>query len=112
MLPNTAGTRVCNQARALSEEVSLKATIRQEIREGLLLEVDALTRAVAEERRLRSCWDDFLGPDEVLLTPTSQVPPFPVGEEWVREVEGRSLGRYTDWMRSCSRPWRERRSGG
>ena len=88
---------------ALSEEVSLKATIRQEIREGLLLEVDALTRAVAEERRLRSCWDDFLGPDEVLLTPTSQVPPFPVGEEWVREVEGRNLGRYTDWMRSCSR---------
>ncbi|MDG2908589.1 MAG: amidase family protein [Acidimicrobiales bacterium] len=81
----------------------VKGTVRQEIAAGLALDDEALNRAVAEEHRLRTAWDAFLGPDDVLLTPTSQVPPFPVGDEWVREVEGRSLGRYTDWMRSCSR---------
>jgi len=88
---------------ALIDNVSVKATIRQEVSDGLALADGAIAHAVAQEHRLGSAWDGFLGPDDVLMTPTSQVAPFPVGEEWVREVEGRPLGRYTDWMRSCSR---------
>ncbi|MBC8363536.1 MAG: amidase [Actinobacteria bacterium] len=91
------------RSAGLMDNENVKATIRQEIREGLSLTEETVARAVAEENRLRAAWDRFLGPDDILLTPTSQVPPFPVGDEWVREVEGRSLDRYTDWMRSCSR---------
>ena len=29
--------------------------------------------------------------------------PFPVGMEWVDEIDGVSLDHYTHWMRSCSR---------
>ncbi len=91
------------RSAGLVDNDEVKATVRQEVREGLALTEGAIARAVAEENRLRAAWDSFLGPDDVLLSPTSQVPPFPVGDEWVHEIEGRSLDRYTDWMRSCSR---------
>ena len=91
------------RSAGLADNDEVKATVRQEVREGLSLTEGAIARAVAEENRLRAAWDSFLGPDDVLLSPTSQVPPFPVGDEWVHEIEGRSLDRYTDWMRSCSR---------
>ncbi len=88
---------------ALLGDERVKATVRQEVSEGLALATGDIEDALADEARLRTAWDDFLGPDDVLLTPTSQVPPFPVGLEWVTEVDGVLMHRYTDWMRSCSR---------
>ena len=70
------------------------------------LMMGSTTALLAVEAMRAGAFDYLTKPfrtDEVLLTPTSQVPPFPVGEEGVREVEGRNLGRYTDWMRSGSR---------
>jgi amidase len=31
------------------------------------------------------------------------VVPFPVEQEWVREINGRPMSTYIDWMRCCSR---------
>ena len=39
---------------------------------------------------------------DVLLGPTTQVLPFDVETEWVREIEGRRMRTYIEWMQSCS----------
>jgi len=40
----------------------------------------------------------FLEPYEFLILPVSQVAPFPVEEEWVREINGVRMETYIDWM--------------
>jgi amidase len=37
----------------------------------------------------------------VILAPAAQVPPFPVGLDWPRQVDGVPMGDYLDWMRAC-----------
>ena len=36
-----------------------------------------------------------------MLLPVSQVAPFPVEVEWVREIEGVPMHTYVDWMATC-----------
>jgi amidase len=38
---------------------------------------------------------------DVLVLPTSQVPPFPAEQEYPTEINGRPMTSYLDWMRSC-----------
>ena len=40
---------------------------------------------------------------DLLALPTAQVVPFPVEQEWVREIAGEPQLTYIDWMRTCSR---------
>ena len=40
---------------------------------------------------------------DALALPVSQVTPFDVEQEWVREIAGVPMGSYIEWMRSCSR---------
>jgi amidase len=47
--------------------------------------------------------DRFFDDHDVLLTVTSQVPPFPIDVEYPTEVAGAAMGTYIEWMRSCSR---------
>ena len=90
---------------ALVDDERVKATARYEIRLGLSIDADRVAGAVATEGRIRSEWDRFLveGRFDAFLSPTTQVPPFPVGMEWVDEIDGVPLDHYTHWMRSCSR---------
>ena len=90
---------------ALVDDERVKATARYEIRLGLSLDADRVAGAVATEGRIRSEWDRFFveGRFDAFLSPTTQVPPFPVGMEWVDEIDGVTLDHYTHWMRSCSR---------
>jgi amidase len=90
---------------ALVDDERVKATARYEIRLGLSIDADRVAGAVATEGRIRSEWDRFLveGRFDAFLSPTTQVPPFPVGMEWVDEIDGVTLDHYTHWMRSCSR---------
>ncbi len=44
----------------------------------------------------------FMETHEFLIAPVSQVAPFPVEEEYVREIEGVAMPTYIDWVRSCS----------
>jgi amidase len=43
----------------------------------------------------------FLERYEFLLCPVNQLPPFPIDEEWPREVAGVRMNNYLDWMKSC-----------
>ena len=45
---------------------------------------------------------EFFQPVDVLLGPTTQVLPFDIDTEWVREIAGRRLRTYIEWMQSCS----------
>jgi amidase len=38
---------------------------------------------------------------DFLVLPVSQVPPFPVDQPYVTEINGVQMGSYLDWMRSC-----------
>lgn len=87
----------------LRDDPRVKETVRFEIRRGAALGHEEIRGALADESRIRATFDRMFDTFDLLLTPTSQVPPFPVGDEWVEEIDGVSLGTYTDWMRSCSR---------
>ena len=43
----------------------------------------------------------FLERYEFLLLPVSQVAPFPVDVEWVKEINGVKMATYIDWMGTC-----------
>ncbi|MED5221442.1 MAG: amidase family protein [Actinomycetota bacterium] len=90
---------------ALVDDERVKATARYEIRRGLSLDAARIAKAVATEGRIRSEWDRFFveGRFDAFLSPTTQVPPFPIDMEWVDEIDGEHLDHYTHWMRSCSR---------
>ncbi|MDP7500135.1 MAG: amidase [SAR324 cluster bacterium] len=44
---------------------------------------------------------EFMEVHEFLLLPVSQVPPFPVDQPYVKEINGIEMETYLDWMRSC-----------
>lgn len=81
----------------------VKATVRQEIdwiRELTAMDVaraGALRTAVF--RRMQALFQDY----ELLVLPTSQLPPFDIDLEYPTEVAGEAMERYYTWQRSCSR---------
>jgi len=46
---------------------------------------------------------DFFTRFDFLVCPVVQVQPFDVKSEYPMEVDGRAMGSYLEWMRSCSR---------
>ena len=44
---------------------------------------------------------EFFNRYEFLVLPVSQVPPFPVEQHWVSEIDGVKMADYLDWMKSC-----------
>ena len=81
----------------------VKNVVRAEVAAGRSLDEARILTAVAIETRLQATWDDFFAAYDVFACATSQVPPFPLGQPWVDQIDGVPMDRYTDWMRSCSR---------
>jgi amidase len=44
---------------------------------------------------------EFFADHDLLVLPTSQVPPFPADQEFPTEINGKPMQSYLDWMRSC-----------
>lgn len=85
-----------------AEKAELKDTIRWNAEAG-----EQLTHADADwvpgarsalVARTARFFDGF----DLLIGPTTQVLPFPVETDWVREVEGQAMSTYIEWMQSCS----------
>ena len=93
----------CLMQPGLLGDHRVKETVRFEIARGMALGEDEIRTALADEIRIRATFDQMFDTVDLVLTATSQVPPFPVGNEWVAEIDGTRLDVYTDWMRSCSR---------
>jgi amidase len=81
---------------------SMKDTVIWNIEQGLKLSGLDVAQAQAEHAALYHRARRFFERYDFMLLPVSQVVPFPVEVEWVREIEGVEMETYIDWMQSCS----------
>ena len=84
------------------QKAELKDTIRWNTEAG-----EALTQADEDwvnvaRSALVARVADFFEDVDILLGPTTQVLPFDIETDWVREIEGRRMRTYIEWMQSCS----------
>ena len=86
-----------------AQKAELKDTIRWNTEAGERLThadedwvIGARSALVA---RVASFFEDV----DLLIGPTTQVQPFDIETDWVREIEGRAMQTYIEWMQSCSR---------
>ena len=79
----------------------IKPSLAANIRAGESLTGADVARAYAQRTALAETMRKFFEEYDVLLLPTSQVPPFPVDQEYPSEINGHPMTDYLDWMRSC-----------
>ena len=80
---------------------SFKASLAANIRLGESLTGADVARAYVQRTALAETMRLFFEDHDVLLLPTSQVPPFPVDEEFPAAINGREMPDYLAWMRSA-----------
>jgi amidase len=78
-----------------------KQSLADNIRAGESLTGADVARAYAQRTALSERMRQFFTSYDVLVLPTSQVPPFPADQEYPAEVGGRPMATYLDWMRSA-----------
>ena len=66
--------------------------------EGLKLTASELADGEAARALVRANMLTFLDRYDVLITPTTPVPPFPVEWRYVDEIDGEKLSTYIDWL--------------
>lgn len=80
----------------------MKDTVIWNTEQGLALSALDVSRAQAERAALFYRVQEFFERFDFLLLPVSQVVPFPIETDWVREINGIAMQTYVDWMMSCS----------
>jgi len=76
----------------------LKPEVIWNIERGLKLGAEEIARAVRGRAALFYRVTDFFRRYELLLCPAAPVPPFPVEERYVSEVDGHKYESYIDWV--------------
>ena len=79
----------------------LKDTVIWNIEQGRQLTGPQVARAMRLHGELLERVRVFFEHYDFLVLPVSQVPPFPVDQPYVTEINGVQMGSYLDWMRSC-----------
>jgi amidase len=79
----------------------MKDTVIWNTEQGLKLSGADVGRAEAQRAALFQRVREFLERHEFLLLPVSQVAPFPIDVEWVKEINGVPMHTYIDWMATC-----------
>ncbi len=79
----------------------IKQTVIWNAEEGLSITGPQLARAEAKRTELYHRVRVFMQQYEFMVMPVTQVPPFPVTQEYITEIEGVAMETYIDWMRSC-----------
>jgi amidase len=80
----------------------IKATAVWNIERGLALTGAQVASAERARRTLHLAMVAFFEQVDFLVLPTTQVPPFPIDQEYVTEVAGVQMETYLSWMESCS----------
>jgi amidase len=78
-----------------------KPSLADNIRAGAGLGGADVARAYQQLTALGETARVFFESYDVLVLPTSQVPPFPADQEYPAEINGRPMATYLDWMRSA-----------
>lgn len=68
------------------------------IEQGLSLTVQQIAGAEKERSAIYHRSRQFLENYDLLLTPTVAVPPFPIEEDYPKEINGQKTTSYTDWF--------------
>jgi amidase len=89
--------------KLISHRELLKDTVIWNIEAGLQLTPLRIAQAIALRSAIVQRMIGFLEPFDALVLPVSQVAPFPLEYDWVREIEGAPMEHYVAWQRSCSR---------
>ena len=79
----------------------IKDTVVWNIEQGLKLSALDVERAEGKRTELAERVKEFMERYEFLVLPVSQVAPFPVEVDWVREINGTRMETYIDWMATC-----------
>ena len=83
-----------------SQRALMKDTVVWNIEQGLALDAARIAHANVLRSRVFETMRRFLERHEFLVLPTVQVPPFPVDQPYVTEIDGVKLGNYMEWMKS------------
>ena len=78
----------------------MKDTVVWNIEQGLALDAARIAKANVLRSKVFGAMRAFLERYEFLVLPTVQVPPFPVDQPYVTEIDGVKLGTYMEWMKS------------
>jgi amidase len=78
-----------------------KQSLADNIRAGEPLTGADLARAYHQRSVLSDRMREFFTRHDLLVLPTSQVPPFPADQEYPTAINGRPMQSYLDWMRSA-----------
>ena len=79
----------------------LKDTVVWNIEQGLNLTSQDIAEAEARRTELYRRVASFLEKYDFLVLPVSQVAPFSVEIDWIREINGIPMETYIDWMATC-----------
>jgi amidase len=79
----------------------IKPSLADNIRAGESLTGADVARAFQQRTTLADRMRRFFESYDVLVLPTSQVPPFPADQEYPAEINGQAMSTYLDWMRSA-----------
>ena len=79
----------------------MKDTVIWNTEQGLKLSGADVARAEVKRAALYQRVREFLERYEFLVLPVSQVAPFPIEIEWVKEINGVTMKTYIDWMATC-----------
>jgi len=80
---------------------AFKDTLSGEIKEGLALSANDITRAEIAHTQMWRRFQTFLENYEYFILPTTQLPPFDVNTPWPTEINGVHFTNYIDWMKTC-----------
>jgi len=83
-----------------TNRTQMKDTVVWNIEQGLSLDAARIAKANVLRSRVFHAMRTFLERYEFLALPTVQVPPFPVDQPYVTEIDGVKLGNYMEWMKS------------
>ncbi|MBI3375928.1 MAG: amidase [Betaproteobacteria bacterium] len=84
-----------------TRRAQIKDTVIWNIEEGLKLTPERIARANMLRTQVYQRMREFLERYEFLVLPVNQVPPFPVTQPYVTEINGVKLANYIDWMKTC-----------
>jgi len=76
----------------------MKDTVIWNIEEGLKLTVEQLARAEAQRVGMTARAVEFFQNYDLLLVPTTIVPPFPIENRYVAECDGKRFENYIEWL--------------
>ena len=79
----------------------MKDTVIWNTEQGLALDGPTVARAEATRTEIYHRVREFLEDYEFLVLPVSPVPPFPVEQRYVAEINGVGMTTYIDWMALC-----------